>query len=65
MLEKLLDPIFAPFRLLRSTIWGIQQAPAQLKGEIGRAKHEEENSPIFFFGLAAFALFLAPAAISL
>lgn len=38
MLERLIYPILAPFRYLRSTIWGIKQAPAQLKGEISRAR---------------------------
>ena len=40
MLEKILDPIFAPFRLIFSKIFQAQQLPAQIKGEVGRAKSE-------------------------
>ena len=40
MLERLLDPIFAPFRALRSMVWGIKQAPNALKGEVNRARNE-------------------------
>lgn len=40
MLEKLTDPIFRPFRLLKSKIFQIQQLPATVKGEIGRARSE-------------------------
>src|SRR4051794_30289061 len=40
MLDKLLDPIFAPFRLLRSKVFQVQQLPATLKGEVSRAKAE-------------------------
>ena len=40
MLEKILNPIFAPFRALRSMVFRVQQAPAQFKGEISRAQAE-------------------------
>ena len=42
MLDKLLDPIFAPFRALRSAVFNVKMAPARVKGEIGRAKNEVE-----------------------
>ncbi len=38
MLDKLLEPIFKPFEWLRSTIFGIKQTPAQLKGELSRVQ---------------------------
>lgn len=38
MLERLLDPLFAPFRALRALVWGVKQAPQSVRGEIARAR---------------------------
>ena len=38
MIEKILDPILAPFRALRSKVFQVKQLPATLKGEVSRAK---------------------------
>ncbi|MSP60327.1 MAG: FHA domain-containing protein [Myxococcales bacterium] len=38
MLDKLLDPILAPFRMLRSKIFQIKQIPQTIKGDVSRAK---------------------------
>src|SRR5260221_588681 len=38
MIEKLIDPILAPFRWLRTTVFKVKMAPTQVKGEISRAK---------------------------
>ncbi len=40
MIQKLLDPIFAPFRMIRSKVFQVKQMPATLKGEVGRVKAE-------------------------
>jgi hypothetical protein len=42
MLERILNPIFGPFRALRSKVFAVKQAPAQLKGELNRAKFEAQ-----------------------
>lgn len=38
MIEKLLDPILAPFRELRSKLFGIKNIADNLKGDVGRVK---------------------------
>ena len=38
MIEKILEPILAPFRFLREKVFGIKTAPMRLQGEIMRAK---------------------------
>lgn len=38
MIERIFDPILAPFRWLRSTVFGIKQAPTRVKGELSRAQ---------------------------
>lgn len=43
MLERLIEPILAPFRYIRTMIWGIKQAPQQLKGEVMRARSQADQ----------------------
>src|SRR5579883_3249136 len=40
MFERITEPIFGPLRRLRSTIFRAKQLPANVKGEIGRARNE-------------------------
>ena len=40
MIERLFDPILAPFRWLRDTVFQIKQAPTRVQGEINRAKNQ-------------------------
>src|SRR5438552_209345 len=40
MIEKIFDPIFAPFRWLRSKVFSVKQIPDTVKGEAGRVKSE-------------------------
>lgn len=37
MLDKIFEPILAPFRALRDAVFKVKQAPMQLKGEVMRA----------------------------
>ena len=43
MIQKFFDSIFSPFRQLRTTIFRVQQAPQNLKGEFLRAKSEANS----------------------
>src|SRR6185436_4483469 len=38
MIEKILDPILAPFRMIRDAVWKVKSAPMQVQSEINRGK---------------------------
>jgi hypothetical protein len=38
MIEKILDPLLAPFRFIRDKVFLAKQAPARLRGEVSRAR---------------------------
>ena len=40
MIEKILDPLLAPFRYIRDKVFLAKQAPARLRGEVSRARSQ-------------------------